>query len=169
MIKLENVRKSFGRQLVLDNISLAFEEEKIYGLFGRNGVGKTTLLNIMATQIFHNEGSITVDEENPFSHSRAREKICFIKESGFGVNIKVKDIFKYAKEFYPNWDEGLKDILVSRFEIPVRKTYEKLSKGNKTLVGLITGLASRAPYTFFDEPSLGLDAANRYAFYEILL
>lgn len=48
MIEISNITKSFGKNIVLENISLNFEENKIYGLLGRNGVGKTTLLKIIA-------------------------------------------------------------------------------------------------------------------------
>lgn len=169
MITLDKVTKQYGKQTVLKNITLQFEENKIYGLLGRNGVGKSTLLKMISAQIFQTSGEILVDEKDPFKNPDAREKICFVKESGFGAPLKVKKIFEYAKDMYPNWDEGFKERLLAHFKVPVNKQYDKLSRGNKTMVGLIVGLASRAEYTFFDEPSLGLDAFNRYEFYDYLL
>ncbi|WP_459129565.1 ATP-binding cassette domain-containing protein [Guggenheimella bovis] len=169
MIQITDLYKSYGHQKVLENINLTFADKKIYGLLGRNGIGKSTLLNIISTQIPASSGSVLIDGENPFSSIDARSKVNMVKEGGFGVNIKVGKILDYAKMYYPNWDEEFKERLVTFFHIPTNKKYSSLSRGNKTMVGFIIGLASRSPYTFFDEPSLGLDAANRYDFYNLLL
>ena len=58
MIKLENVSKSYGNNIVLDNIDLCLENNRIYGLIGRNGVGKTTLMKILSDQIVNYQGQI---------------------------------------------------------------------------------------------------------------
>ncbi|WP_074351557.1 hypothetical protein [Proteiniborus sp. DW1] len=59
--------------------------------------------------------------------------------------------------------------MIKEFNLNTKKKYNKLSRGNQTIVGLIIGLASRARLTIFDEPLLGLDAAFRYKFYNLLL
>lgn len=170
MIQIKNISKSYGNTRVLEDINLELEEDKIYGLLGRNGVGKTTLLNIISNQIRSNSGEVILSGEKVFENSKAVENIAIVKEKGVGVeDIKVKAIFKAAKMLYKNWDEEYKEFLVKEFNLNIKKNYSKLSRGNQTLVGLILGLASRAPLTLFDEPSLGLDAAHRYKFYNILL
>lgn len=170
MLEIKNLNKSYGKDVVLKDINLKLEENKIYGLLGRNGVGKTTLLNIILNQIKANSGEIFLNNQNIFQDSNLTENIALVKESGFGVNdIKVKKIFKAAKIIYKNWDEDYKNLLVKEFNLNTRKNYSKLSKGNQTIVGLIVGLACRASLTLFDEPSLGLDASHRYKFYEFLL
>lgn len=170
MLELKNINKSYGSNQVLENLNLEFDLGRIYGLLGRNGVGKTTLLNIISSQIMSNSGQVLLNGEDVFENPGAMDKICIIKESGFGVDdIKVKKIFKAAEILYKNWDEEYKDLLINEFNLNKKKNYSKLSKGNQTIVGLIIGLASRSPITIFDEPSLGLDAANRYKFYELLL
>ncbi|XJS52176.1 AAA family ATPase [Tissierella carlieri] len=82
---------------------------------------------------------------------------------------KVKDILTLAKIIYKNWDEEYKDYLVKEFNLNTKKKLLKLSTGNQTIVGLVIGLASRSRLTMFDEPTLGLDAAMRYKFYNLLL
>ena len=170
MLEIKNVNKSYGKTKVLNNINLKLEKNKIYGLLGRNGVGKTTLLNIISNQIRSNSGEILLNGENIFENPKATENIAIVKENGFGIDdMKVKKIFRAANILYKNWDEEYKAFLVKEFKLNTKKKYNKLSRGNKTIVGLITGLASRAPLTLFDEPSLGLDAAHRYRFYSLLL
>ena len=170
MLEIKNLNKSYGKTIVLRDINLKLKENKVYGLLGRNGIGKTTLLNIISNQIKADSGEILLDKQNISKYEEALENIAIVKDNGFGIDdIKIKKIFKSAKIVYKNWDEDYKEFLIKEFNINIKKNYSKLSKGNQTIVGLIVGLASRAPLTLFDEPSLGLDAANRYRFYELLL
>lgn len=170
MLEINNLYKSYGKTKVLSDVNLKLEENKIYGLLGRNGVGKTTLLNIIANQIRKNSGEVKMFNQEIFENSEVVEDICIVREKGIGVeDIKVKDIFKKASILYKDWDEDYKNYLVKEFNLNVKKNYTKLSKGNQTIVGLIIGLSSRSRLTIFDEPSLGLDAAFRYKFYNLLL
>ena len=170
MLEIKNLNKSYGKTIVLRSINLKLKENKVYGLLGRNGIGKTTLLNIISNQIKADSGEILLNKQDISKYEETLENIAIVKDNGFGIDdIKIKRIFKSAKIIYKNWDEDYKEFLIKEFNINIKKNYSKLSKGNQTIVGLIVGLASRAPLTLFDEPSLGLDAANRYRFYELLL
>ncbi|HBD63762.1 MAG TPA: ABC transporter ATP-binding protein [Clostridiales bacterium] len=170
MIEIRNLSKSYGKTKVLTDIFLNLEDNKIYGLLGRNGAGKTTLLNIVANQLKCDAGELKYDGEDIYENSKAVENICLVREKSIPVDDdKVKRIFDMAKTLYKDWDEEYKEYLVKEFSLNVKKKYRKLSRGNQTIVGLIIGLASRARLTIFDEPSLGLDAAYRYKFYDLLL
>ncbi len=170
MLEIKNLYKSYGKTKVLTDVDLTLEENKIYGLLGRNGVGKTTLLNIIANQIRKDSGEVKLFHQEIFENSKVVEDICIVRENGIGIeDIKVRNIFKKASILYKDWDEEYKNYLVKEFNLNIKKNYSKLSGGTKTIVGLIIGLASRSKLTIFDEPSLGLDAAFRYKFYDILL
>lgn len=71
--------------------------------------------------------------------------------------------------FYKNWDGKYAEELAGKFQLNITEKYHKLSHGMQTVVGIIQGLASRAPITIFDEPTTGLDAAHRELFYSLLL
>lgn len=170
MLEIRSLNKSFGKNQVLKDINLNLEENKIYGLLGRNGAGKTTLLNLISSQLHRDSGDIKLEGVEIFENSKAIENICLVK--GFSEAIKekkVKDILAMAKIMYKDWDEDYKNYLLKEFNLNTRKKLYKLSSGNKTIVGLIIGLSSRAKITIFDEPTLGLDAAIRYKFYNMLL
>ena len=170
MLEIKNLNKSYGKHKVLTDINLNVEENKIYGLLGRNGAGKTTLLSLISSQILRNTGKIRLDGEEVFENSKAMEDICLVKELPTSIKEKkVKDILALAKIMYKNWDEEYKEYLVKEFNLNTKKKLLKLSTGNQTIVGLIIGLASRSRLTMFDEPTLGLDAAIRYKFYNLLL
>lgn len=170
MIEIKDISKSFGSTKVLSNINLKLEEGKIYGLLGRNGVGKTTLLKIISNLLKADMGEVFINGESVYENSKVVENIAIVKESGFGVeDIKVKKILNAARTLYKNWDEEYAKLLIDEFRLNINKNYSKLSRGNQTIVGLIIGLSSRAPLTLFDEPSLGLDAAFRDKFYSLIL
>ncbi|WP_353095194.1 ABC transporter ATP-binding protein [Tissierella praeacuta] len=170
MLEIKNLSKSYGKKKVLTDINLNIEENKIYGLLGRNGAGKTTLLSLISGQILRDTGEIKLDNREVFENSQAMENICLIKDFPNSVKErKVKDILDLAKIIYKNWDEEYKNYLVKEFNLNTKKKLLKLSTGNQTIVGLIIGLASRSKFTMFDEPTLGLDAAMRYKFYNLIL
>lgn len=170
MLQVNNLSKSFGKTRVLTDINLSIEQGKIYGLLGRNGAGKSTLMNIISGHIKSDAGELRLDGEDIYENSTAIEKICLVREKGIPIDdTRVRKLFTYAKFLYKNWDEEYKNELVKEFNLDIKKKYTKLSRGNQTIVGLIIGLASRCELTIFDEPSLGLDAAFRYKFYDLLL
>ncbi|MFY9286642.1 MAG: ATP-binding cassette domain-containing protein [Tissierellaceae bacterium] len=176
MLEIKGLSKSFGRHKVLTDIDLIIEENKIYGLFGRNGVGKTTLLKMISGQLSRNSGEIKLDGLDVLENDKAMENLCLVREFSNSIKeMKVKDIFSLASIIYKDWDEEYKNYLIQEFNLRIRNSFfsntkfSKLSTGNQTIVGLIIGLASRARITMFDEPTLGLDAAMRYKFYNLLL
>ena len=78
-------------------------------------------------------------------------------------------MFKAAPWFFEHWDAAFAEQLITDFRLPLNRYIKKLSRGQLSAVGVIVGLASRAPLTFFDEPYLGLDAVARHIFYDRLL
>ncbi|CRH92390.1 ABC transporter%2C ATP-binding component [Chlamydia trachomatis] len=172
MLSVYNLNKKYGSNIVLDNINFEIESGKIYGLLGRNGVGKTTLLKIMSNQIISYTGEVKLDSEIIKENQAATEQILFVSEFMIPDSMKsekIKNILSAVSALLPNWNEKYKDELLADFKLNPKTTLKKLSKGNRNLLSLIIGLASGAKYTLYDEPSVGLDANNRYKFYQHLM
>lgn len=170
VVKVKRLDKSYGDFKALEDINFTIEENKIYGLLGRNGAGKTTLMKLLTAQEFPSSGELTVFGENPEENRRVLSQICFIKESQkYPDNFSVHDILKVSKSLFPNWDEEYAHSLVKDFNLPLKRKPKKLSRGMHSAVGVVIGLASRAPITIFDEPYLGLDAVSRGLFYDRLM
>ena len=170
VIEVTGLTKTFGTLNAVDNVSFTVEENKIYGLLGRNGAGKTTLMQLLTGQDFPTSGSIKVFGENPVETARVLQNVSFIKESQkYPDDFFVKHVLKSAPWFFRNWDAEYAERLVHDFRLPTERRIKKLSRGQLSAVGVIVGLASRAPLTFFDEPYLGLDAVARQIFYDRLL
>lgn len=170
-----NISKKYGEKEVLKNVDLTLEKGKIYGLIGRNGAGKTTLLSIMSAQNPATSGEVTWEGEKVWENRRVLNHICFSRElvpsaSGNGVGtMKVKEYLQAASYYYPNWQKELAKELVEKFELDVKKKIAKLSKGMLSMVTIIVALASKAEFTFLDEPVAGLDVVMREYFYRKLL
>ncbi|EJR34608.1 MULTISPECIES: ABC transporter ATP-binding protein [Bacillus] len=169
-LETKDLTKKYKKTLAVNEVTIALEEHKIYGLLGRNGAGKTTLLNLLAGQIISSSGSVSIFGENVFENSKAMQKICFVKvKEEAHLSNKIKEIFELCNMFYKNWDQKYAEELAGKFQLNMKEKYHKLSHGMQTVVGIIQGLASRAPITIFDEPTTGLDAAHRELFYSLLL
>src|SRR5699024_2543750 len=80
----------------------------------------------------------------------------------------AKHAFAAARDAFENWDEEFAQRLIGDFRLPLKTKIKKMSRGQKSAVGEIIGLASRAPLTAFDEPYMGLDAVARELFYDLL-
>lgn len=170
MLEIKGLNKSYSRNKVLSDMDLILEEDKIYGLLGRNGVGKTTLLKLISGQLSRNSGDIKLDGVEVYENQSSLEQICLIREFSNSVKeLKVKKILFAARSLFKNWNNDYEKFLIKEFNLNTRKKFMKLSTGNQTIVGLVIGLASRAKITMFDEPTGGLDAAMRYKFYNLLL
>jgi len=159
-----------GRVHAVEDVSFSLEENRIHGLLGRNGAGKTTLMQLVTGQEFATRGEIRVFGASPVENARVLSQLCFIKESQrYPDDFRVKHVLGTAPHFFANWDPAFAAELIERFRVPVNRRMKKLSRGQLSAVGVIVGLASRAPLTFFDEPYLGLDAVARQLFYDTLL
>ncbi|MGD8194258.1 ABC transporter ATP-binding protein [Herbiconiux sp. P18] len=170
VIEVEGLHKHYRSVDAVADVSFAIEENTITGLLGRNGAGKTTLMQLLTGQEFPTRGSIRVFGENPLENARVLERLSFIKESQrYPDDFKPKHVFTTAPWFFPNWDQAFAERLIDDFRLPTNRRIKKLSRGQLSSVGVIVGLAGRAPLTFFDEPYLGLDAVARQIFYDRLL
>ena len=170
----KGVVKKYGTSEVLHDIDLTLESGKIYGLIGRNGAGKTTLLSILTSQNPATSGSVTYDGESVWENPSVLSHLCFSRElnpmTGNNANpMKVKEYLKIAETFFPYWDKEFAEKLIKEFNLDVKKRISKLSKGMLSMVTIVVALASKAEFTFLDEPVAGLDVVARERFYELLV
>lgn len=170
VIEVRNLSKEYKDATAVDNVSFSIEANKIYGLLGRNGAGKTTVMQMITAQLFATSGEIRVFGENPYENKKVIQQVCFIKEGQRYPDLfTVRDVMGIAANVYPNWDAAYAKELIEVFRLPMKRLVKRLSRGMLSSVGIIVGLASRAPITIFDEPYLGLDAVAREIFYDHLI
>lgn len=170
VLETKNLSKSYGAVNALKEFSVSLEGNKIYGLLGRNGAGKTTFLNLISSRIFADKGDVTLFGQNAVENQDLLAKICYIPEKNLFIpSLKVSEILSSAAGFYKTFDMAYAQRLCEKFDLNIKKKFKALSRGYESIIKIIIGLASRAPVTIFDEPVLGLDAAVRDMFYRELI
>lgn len=154
----------------LDDVTLDIRENAITGLLGRNGAGKTTLMSLVTAQDRPSSGTVRVAGHDPFERAETIERMCFLRDNQrYPDDYRLKHAIRAAAIFYPHWSQQTADRLIDLFRIPAKPIIKKFSRGQLSSLGIVLGLASRSPITFFDEPYLGLDATARHIFYDELL
>ena len=172
MIKLENVSKSYDKSIILNSINLSLEDNRIYGLIGRNGVGKTTLMKILSDQIINYQGQIYVDGEDIKNNKAFKEDLVIISDgfiSDMKQGSKLKSLTSTFRILSPRFKKERYEELINIFSLNENTKYHKLSYGNQGLYRSIIGLSSGAKMIFLDEPANGLDEINRDKFYKKLV
>jgi ABC-2 type transport system ATP-binding protein len=169
-IVTQGLTKRYPEVTALDDVSISLEEHRIHGLLGRNGAGKTTLMQLLTGQVFATSGEMQVLGGTPVENVDVLSQTVFIQESQrYPDTFRAIDVLRIAAGAYPNWDQEYADRLVDKYRLPAKRLIKKLSRGQLSAVGIVIGLAARAPLTFFDEPYLGLDAVARQMFFDDLL
>ena len=174
MLTLKNITKKYGKNLVLDGIAIDFNNpEGVYGILGRNGVGKTTLMKIIFNMITNYEGEVELNGTLVKNNNDQLKDILYVGGEINQYNSlfqgKITDVLKVYDLMYGTFDKKYAESLLENFDIKVKTKFSKLSMGNKTLVQNTLGLASRAPITILDEPTNGLDSVNRQNFFRYMM
>lgn len=170
----ENLTKKYGDKTVLDHVNLTLESGKIYGLIGRNGAGKTTLLSLMSNQNPITEGTAVIDGQRIWENPKALSRLCFSRELNLSAEsalsaYTLKAYLRAAETYLPHWDKEMAQKLLELFGLDTKKKLGKLSKGMLSMVTILVAMASKAEFTFLDEPVAGLDVVAREQFYQLLL
>jgi ABC-2 type transport system ATP-binding protein len=168
-ISVAGLTRRYHGQLALDHVTLDLEPGSITGLLGRNGAGKTTLLRVIAGHEFASSGTVTVLGANPVENDAVLRQMVFVREDQAYPDFKVCQAMRAASGFYPAWSDELAGVLIEDFNLPVNRKVRKLSRGMRSALGIVIGLAARAEVTLFDEPYAGLDPVARELFYDRLL
>jgi len=169
-IELLDISKRYGKFLALDQVSIQFEREKIYGLLGRNGAGKTTMMNLIANCIFSDAGKILIDGDDIVTNPTNIGSIYMMTDKKLYPDpMRVGEVFRWTDAFYGGFDHEFAEVLCKRFDLNKKSKIASLSTGYRSIFKIIVALCVKAQYILLDEPVLGLDAGHREKFYKSLL
>ena len=182
MLKIENVTYGYNAMHnVLENFSLSYEEPGIYGLLGKNGTGKSTLLYLIMALLQPKQGEITLNGANTQKRLPETLQEMFIVPEEYNLpSIPLPDYLKVFRPFYPNFDEQLMVKLLEMFDmlnvngatldangIP-QINLGALSMGQKKKVYMCIALAARTKLLLMDEPTNGLDIPSKSQFRKVV-
>lgn len=170
MIKINNLNFGYSKhQLLFKNMSMQLSNGHIYGLLGKNGAGKSSLLKNLAGLVYAESGSMDVMGYDPSKRQPALlEQICFIPEEFYLPSVKIDAYVKANAAFYPNFNHGYFADLLAEFDIPVAQKLINMSYGQKKKVIIAFGLATQAKLVIMDEPTNGLDIPSKAQFRKIM-
>lgn len=169
MLQLINVSKSFGNTPVLKNINWEVEPNKIYGLVGKNGVGKSTLLRCIADVYPVDTGQVLYNNINASDNPNVKRKVVFVADEPFELNqSSLKQLIEFYEIFYPQFNHSKYSELISLFDFNENQSIENMSKGQKRQSSMIIALSLNPELLLLDESFDGLDPIVRNRFINYL-
>ncbi|WP_299213960.1 ABC transporter ATP-binding protein [uncultured Aquimarina sp.] len=170
MIKIQNLKFYYPKsKTILNDVSLNFDSGNIYGLFGRNGEGKSTLMKIMTGLLFPKSGSCQVFGENVSrKHIRCLQEVFFIPEDFELAALKISKYEEVNSVFYPQFSKEQFYELIKEFHLSPDENIATLSFGQKKKVLIAFGIATNTKLLLMDEPTNGLDIPSKSQFRKII-
>ena len=163
VIAVSGLTRRFGAKTALDAVDLTIARGGVYGLVGANGAGKTTLIKHILGLLRAESGSVRVFGRDPVEDPvGVLSRIGYLsEENDLPGWMRVEELIRYSKAFYPAWDDAYAEELRKTFGLDPAAKIKSLSKGQKARAGLVIALAYRPELLLLDEPSSGLDPIVR--------
>src|SRR5947207_6843554 len=163
VVSIDGLTRRFGPKIALDNVTLSVPRGVVFGLVGANGAGKTTLIKHVLGLLKAQTGSVRVFGLDPVKEPvSVLSRIGYLSEEGDLPGwMRVDELMRYMRAFYPTWDEAYARDLRRQFALDPSAKVKTLSKGQKARAGLLVALAYRPDLLLLDEPSSGLDPIVR--------
>lgn len=181
MIRIDNLSFIYpkGRKNIHTDLTLNLEENKIYGLLGKNGTGKSTLLYLIAGLLKPTKGTITMDATNDETgeavsystferHPEVLRETFLVNEEYTLPPLTLDEWSKSLGVFYPNYSEEMFRQCLADFDIKGNPKLTTLSMGQQKKVIISFALASGVKYLFMDEPTNGLDIPSKAQFRKVV-
>ena len=166
VVSVRNLRKAFGSQAVLSDVSFELPAGITLALLGRNGAGKTTALRILLGLLPADSGSVRLAGCDPEREPlELRRRVGYLAEDqAMYPWMTPVELCRFLQPFYPTWDTKLANDYLDRFQLPRHTRIGRLSKGQSVKLGLAVALAHRPTVAILDDPAMGLDPIARKEF-----
>ena len=154
----------------LKDVTFSLPQGHIMGFVGKNGAGKTTTIRLILNMLARKSGNVSIfGLDNIKDEQAIKQNVGAIFDEIFFVESwKVSEVEKAVSGFYTNWDSGLFDKYIKKFELPAGKRVRELSRGMKMKLMLAVALSHGAKLLILDEPTSGLDPVARDELLDIL-
>ena len=171
MLSFSNVSFTYGRRgkEVLSGLSLDFEENGIYGILGKNGTGKSTMLYLAAGLLRPKGGNVTAEGVPTQSRRPETLRELFLVPEEFDLpEVSLRTYVQLNAPFYPTFREDILARCLKSFELGDDINIGRLSMGQKKKVYISFALAAGTKYLLMDEPTNGLDIPSKKVFREVI-
>ena len=160
---VKNINKKYKNKVVLNDINFSIQSGEIVALIGKNGAGKSTVINIITKLIQQDSGQSKIFEKEKFY----RNLIGVMMQENISLDrITVKEIIKLTRTYYRNPMSYQAILALSELQNYTNHPMDKLSGGQKRKLQFALTLAGNPDLIFLDEPTVGMDAESRTKFWE---
>lgn len=162
-LEVKNINKKYKNKVVLNDINFSIQSGEIVALIGKNGTGKSTLINIITKLIQQDSGQSKILEKEKFD----RNLIGVMMQENISLDrITVKEIIKLTRTYYRNPMSYQVILALSELQNYTNHPMDKLSGGQKRKLQFALTLAGNPDLIFLDEPTVGMDAESRTKFWK---
>lgn len=169
MIRVENLDFSYKKRKVFAGVEMRFESGGIYGLLGRNGVGKTTFMKLVSGLLKDEGKRLTVDDSIPFERRPSfLKKVYFLPDSFSALPLTIEEYARAYGAFYPNFDAELLYKALMMLDVPSNVLMSRQSFGQQKKAMIAFALSLNTDLLLMDEPGNGLDIPSRMQFKRLL-
>ena len=170
VIEINNLKKYYGKQRGIEDVSFSVLEGDIFGFIGPNGAGKSTTIRTLLALLKPTSGNATIFGKDCVEQaSDIAGDIGYLSgEPSYYENIKVKEFLSYSAELYGKKNSSRLKELAERLQLDLNRKIEDLSMGNKKKVGIVSALLHSPKLLILDEPTSGLDPLMQQIFFDIL-
>lgn len=165
MITIKKLGFSYGDHVVLKDISMNLEEGRIYGLLGENGVGKTTLLTLLAGLKKVDDGTLEIGGQKPFNREPSfLSNIYYLPDEVPAPRRKAIDFAIDHGQYWKNFSAQKFSEIMTVFDNDQNQRMDHMSYGQLKKTFISFALACNTKYLFMDEPTNGLDIPSKGQF-----
>jgi ABC-2 type transport system ATP-binding protein len=170
MIHLDRVTFGYSKKKNLfENLSLHLEAGHIYGLLGRNGAGKSSLLRNMVGLLFPQQGNVNVVGYEPKKRLPAfLQDVFFLPEEIYLPSVTIKKYLEMLAPFYPKFDEAQFEGYVVEMDLPMDNKLTNMSYGQRKKFLIAFALSTNTKILIMDEPTNGLDIPSKSQFRKLV-
>ena len=170
IIECENITHYYGNRLIYENLSFDVEQGKVLGLLGKNGTGKTTIINILNGYLKPRSGVCRLfGEEMEHLSPLTKSKVGLLLEGHVQhAYFTVSQIEKFYSAFFPKWKKEAYYELLKKLQVLPSQKLSTMSCGQRSQVALGLLFAQDPDLLILDDFSMGLDPGYRRLFVEYL-
>lgn len=171
MITIDHIRFAYGRRrtAVFDDFSLTLESDCIYGLLGKNGTGKSTLLYLIAGLLLPSRGSIRyLGAEPRLRRPETLSELYLLPEEFTLPKVRLAEYVKLHRPFYPRFSDELLRQCLTDFDLTPDLHLGELSMGQRKKAYISFALATNTRLLLMDEPTNGLDIPSKSQFRRVV-
>ena len=170
-VEIRGLVRRYGKTDAVDGLNLTVRQGRCYGLFGRNGAGKSTTMKCLLNHLRPTGGTVQVFGKEPqYDEVGVKTHIGYVPEVvAFHPWMTVRDVLDYSASFRRHWSKEIEMDLLVRFDMEEKKRVDSMSKGMRSQLGLVCAVCPEPDLLLLDEPTSGLDPIVRREFLQTVI